>query len=322
MKLFLPYSIGSRDIDSLFSLANAVEKSDSERIELDASRVEFIDPQGLAVLGAMMSRHSTRKFSMPWLPVKTAGYMARMDFFRHFDIDAVDIPNWGRRDHRDSLVELTCVTDHHECDSTANALADAITGTLTEADPNANPNKQGRNQFDNFRHPIWYSLSELLENSLTHARQRNFDASVWIASQYYPGSGIVKMAVVDNGCGMLATLTKHPQLREQTHEAAISTALLPRVSCNRDGTLYSTHANQGVGLTTTARIARAARGTLHITSGDACVHSRTGKSTVFPRGYWRGVAIGFECRRAQLPAIRLRDLLPPEETSFGVNFEE
>lgn len=272
-----------------------------------------------------MSPMRGARISMPWMPVYIAGYLDRMNFFDHCEIQDVEIPQWGRNDRRERLVELTCVDKHAYSDEIASKLADAITGTLTEANPDAAADQSGKNQYDRFRHPIWYSLSELIENSLTHARQKgNVRACVWVSAQYYEKTGIVKLSVVDNGCGMLATLENVPELKEKTHYAAIRTALIPKVSCNRDGLLYNTQGNQGVGLTTTARIAKAARGWLMIASGDSFAHSYNTKvGGVLPhQGSWQGVSIGFHCRRSDLPAVRVGQLLPPEPQKVVVSFEE
>ena len=45
------------------------------------------------------------------------------------------------------------------------------------------------------------NMRELLENALTHARGHGFrQAEACVAAQYYPGSGRVRLAVVDDGC--------------------------------------------------------------------------------------------------------------------------
>lgn len=93
-----------------------------------------------------------------------------------------------------------------------------------------------------------------------------------MAAQYYKDvqtGGRVQVAVVDNGCGFLATLLNHPALPEKTHDAAIRTALRPKVSCNRDMGPFGESVNEGVGLTTTVRISKATGGAVHIVSGDA-----------------------------------------------------
>lgn len=75
--------------------------------------------------------------------------------------------------------------------------------------------------------------------------------------------------------------------------------------------------NQGVGLTTTQRIAMRARGRLYIASGDA-IHSSTAYSHLSDGICWQGVAVGLECKRQYLPEVRLRDLLPPFEPQPGI----
>lgn len=316
LTLKLPNSIGSRDPSSLFKLCQEISQSEEKNLTLDASQSEFIDPLGLATLGACLSKSQFQSIDIPWLSPDITNYMQRMDFFEHFEIGSVNIVQRSRNDLTDSCCELTKIEDHSESDAVANRLADAITGKLTTSPRDAAEDPAtGKNQFERFRHPIFYSLSELIENALTHARQGgNLRASVWIASQFYRGPGIVRMAVVDNGCGFLHTLEKHPRLTNKDHRSAIITALVPKVSCNRDGSLYLSQANQGVGLTTTERIAKAAQGGLLITSGDAWYKTQGfGQSGNFPNGgFWNGVAIGFHCRRSKLPSVRVRDLLPNE----------
>ncbi|MDR7375478.1 hypothetical protein J2X19_000136 [Rhodoferax ferrireducens] len=321
MEIELPPSVGSQHLGRLFSICTAIDRTDDLHVILDASEVSSIDPQGFTILAALFSRHPSKKISIHWLRTSVASYMSRMDFFNHFDVDGVEIPQNGRNDQRSGLTELTCVESYADSDAAANRLADAITGTLTNADPNA-VDAAEPGQFGRFKHPIFYSLSELLDNALTHARQQdNQRAQVWVAAQFYRGNGTVKMSVVDNGCGMLATLKNHPKLPERTHVAAINTALISRVSCNRNGNLYNTHGNQGVGLTTTAKIAKSAHGSLTIASGDAFVMSSEGRSGIWTDdAYWQGVSIGLVCKRGLLPSIRVRELLPPEDTDVDISF--
>lgn len=286
---------------------------------LDASQLEFIDPLGLTTLGSLLEpRIGSTRVEMPWLPLRLASYMDRMNFFERCPVLCVEVPEMGRADARDRLVELRQVTKEAESDQAAHDLARAIAGELTLADELAPPDEQsGFNEFDRYCHPLQYSLSELLLNSLTHARREGrWDASVWVAAQYYPKVGKVRVAIVDNGCGMLAPLRNHPKLGEKTHCAAILAALSPRVSCNRELelALYGESANEGVGLTTTSRIAKAAKGHLLIMSGDG-VHFTMGNGRSYtlsePAG-WNGVAISMVCMRNALPSVAIQDLLPAE----------
>ena len=318
MKLKLPRTLGTRNHAGLFALAGEITRSEDTSIELDASELEFIDPHGLTVLGALLSPLVDRHISMPWLKTEFAGYLDRMDFFKHCVIRDVEIPDWRRHPHPKSLVELTCITDSTKTDVIANRLADAITGKLTSAAPDEETDDDGKNQYARFRYPLWYSLSELLENSVTHAKQHGYlRSNVWVAAQYYEKNKEVKMSVVDNGCGFLKSLAATPELRNKTHADAIRTALKERVSCNRDSPYIHGHGNQGVGLTTTMRIANGARGKLMIASGNSYLETENMRGSLLPdNGVWNGVAIAFSCRRHALPGINVRRLLPTTEINL------
>lgn len=318
MEIKLPKILGTRNMNALYSVAGSILRTNDQNISLDASEVEFIDPHGIAVLGALLSPLSHKEITMPWLPVNIAGYLNRMDFFKHCNIQNVEIPGWERYPHPERLVELTCVNDSSVTDKIANQLADAITGRLTKASPDETLDEDGKNQYLRFRYPLWYSLSELLENAVTHARQHGcLQSNVWVAAQYYEKNKEVKMSVVDNGCGFLKSLSKEPELKEHTHIGAIRTALIERVSCNRNSPHIFGHGNQGVGLTTAMRIANEARGKLMIASGNAYLETEKMRGSTLPDdGLWNGVSIAFSCRRHALPGINVRRLLPAAEVDM------
>ena len=150
--------------------------------------------------------------------------------------------------------------------------------------------------------PIQYAFNELLENALTHARRAGYgNACVWVACQYYPSSDLIRLGVVDNGCGFLATLRGHPALHQETHLATILAALQPRVSCNRDLGLQPL--NELPRELAVVYILRAAMQSImllpiNIWQAGPC---------------WQGVAIALVCKRQRLPEVHLRDLLPPLE---------
>ncbi len=326
MECKLPRNVGTRSLDQLYQLAGEITRSQDSSIILDASEVEFIDPHGLTVLGALLSPIKDKRISMPWLSRNYAGYLDRMDFFEHCEIHDVDIPDWGRHARPERLVELTCITDSTKTDEIANRLADAITGRLTDASVEDDLDGEGRNQYMRFRYPLWYSLSELLENAVTHAKMHgHLSSTVWVSAQYYEANNEVKMSVVDNGCGFLRTLSNSPELIEHTHLGAIRTALKERVSCNRDSPYILGHGNQGVGLTTTMRIANSAKGKLMIASGNAYLETSRMKGSILPNdGFWSGVAIAFSCRRHALPSVNVRKLLPDTDIDMQgyLNFVE
>lgn len=313
MEIKLPKTVGTRNLPALFSICGHILRSGDKNIILNAKDVEFFEPHGIAILAALLGSISGAKISMPWLSTNLAGYLDRMNFFKYMEVDAVEIPDQARHNRSESLVELTRIDDSAHVESVVNQLADAIAGKITTAQPDEplNPDT-GRNQYDKYRHPIWYSLSELLENAVTHAKMHGFLRSkVWVAAQFYETTGEIKISIVDNGCGFLRTLGKHPELTSHTHIDAIKAALKPMISCNRDSPYALGHGNQGVGLTTTMRIAHAAKGKLMISSGNSYLETREMKGGELPDGgAWQGVAIAITFKRHMLPTINIGNLLP------------
>jgi hypothetical protein len=220
-------------------------------------------------------------------------------------IEGVEVRPYVAQDRRLSLVELTKLSSAEEVDIAAENLSTAIVGGFADG-----PTDRSR-----YAHPLQYSLRELLLNALTHAKKEGrLQASVWVAAQHYPKEGVVRVAVVDNGCGVLSTLLRSPKLAEKSHAGAIKAALEPFVTCNPELHLpfVGETANRGIGLTTTRRIATAANGKLVITSGNASITAdRQLRSKHLPEGaYWGGMAVLLTCQRSKLPSVNVASLFP------------
>ena len=304
--IFFPRTLSASDPAEIFRFCSQIEASNGD-VVLDASKLYFIDPLGLASLRATLECHARgREFHVRWMDRRMISYLVRMDFFVGLNVEGCDVET-GRNPmgEPDNCVELLRVSESAQSEEIASRLVYAMTGI--ENDPSV------AEAMEPYRRPLEYALKELLENSLSHAkREGNLGASVWVACQHFASPGTVRLAIVDNGCGFLATLQNHAKLTEKTHGAAIQAALIERVSCNRGPrTGYETDSeNQGVGLTTTAKIASAAEGFLVIASGDAWVNTGCDYVGSLPDSSWKGVAISFTCQRELLPQVDISSLLP------------
>lgn len=320
MTILLPTHFSARSAKEAIAACWQIELAEGT-VDVDASNLIFVDPFGMALLAATFYkvRHRGGAVRVHRLNAQLSGYLQRMDVFH--GVELVDCaPMLGQRqDRADTLVEVTRLEHRRDVDSAALRLTNALVGCMPVANRNELPDEMtGYTEANRLAEPIQYAFNELLENALTHSRRAGYGhACVWVACQYYPTSGLVRMGVVDNGCGFLATLRGHPALHQETHLAAILAALQPRVSCNRDLGLRADSVNQGVGLTTTQRIASTAGGRLYIASGDA-IHSATVYSHLTGGARWQGVAIAMECKRRCLPDVHLRELLPPLEPQPGI----
>ncbi len=287
-------------------------------VEINAMHLRFVDPFGMAMLGACFdeARKQGCVIRVHQLSSNLSGYLQRMDVFTGVELVDCAPNNGARHDRSDALVELTQLCNRAEVGDVAHSLAKAMIG---DADPNDEPDEMtGFTTFDRLIEPLQYALNELLENALTHARRGNKNACVWVASQYYPKKDLIRVGVVDNGCGFLESLRTHVKLQHQRHLDAILLALQPRVSCNRDLGLRTDSVNQGVGLTTTCRIAEHAGGRMILASGNA-MHSTSGYSGASTGAYWQGVGIAMEVNRSKLANVHIGELLPSLDDIPPVN---
>lgn len=320
LSIKLPRMVGVQNIEALMECCSDIRHSSGD-VVIDCSEVAHFDPLGMTVLVAALESLGTKcNISMPWLSTSIASYLDRMDFFKRISVDDVVIPGNQRHDRTGSLLEITLLRDGASSEVVANNLATAVVGAIVGRSAKPIDFESTDTEFNQYYDPIRYALSELVENALTHARNAGcFDASVWIASQYYPQYGVVQISVVDDGCGFLATLCNHPEVKSKTHAASILAALKPRVSCNRDAGPFAVSVNEGVGLTTTVKIAKASGGQVHIVSGDS-LYFDTGKEEIKRneriRGLtrsWDGVVISATFDRKKLPSVRISDLLPNDD---------
>ena len=313
--ILLPRYISAKSAFDAMMVCQQILKSTDNYIEINAENLMFADPFGIALLGTCFHEVISRGqyIRVYNLNSNLSSYLQRMDLFNHIELINCPHASGTRHNRSDSLVELTMLSRHSDVGNVAHRLANAIVGSFGDVDPNEPEDEMsGFNLFARLAEPLQYALNELLENSLTHARRAGYaNASVWIASQYYQSSGLIRIGVVDNGCGFLESLRTHTALENKRHLDAILLALRPRISCNRELGLRSDSINQGVGLTTSCRIVEHVGGRMVIVSGDS-VHDTSGISRKSDDdSYWQGVGIAIECARSRLADVRFRELLPP-----------
>lgn len=153
-----------------------------------------------------------------------------------------------------------------------------------------------------------YMLVEILENALTHGRREGHgNTSVWVSATYYPKTGDVRLAFVDDGCGFLATLKDHPEVREAPSDLrAMQAAVRPFVSGNRGVGILDETSNQGIGLTITTDIAVESDGYLRITSGSASVRHDSQGHRGYQHDYsWQGAIVEAKLSRNALLNVDL-----------------
>lgn len=282
-------------------------------IVCDASDLQFVDPVGLCLLAATCHQlaRAGKKLRLENVRPAIVDYLARMDLFKACGIEYKE--NFTRYDRRSDLVEI-CVADKAaEGEQLASKIATTLVGAMPDYDPNAKPDEMtGFLPHEHLHVPLHYIFSELLENALTHAKRAGYrDARVWVAAQYYPEKDRIRLAVVDNGCGLLRSLARHSSLPEQSHAAAIALAFEPRVTCNPDLEIRPNETvNQGIGLTVIRGIVARGSGVMRLVSGDALVEQRgasqPGTRRISP---WQGVVLALEFKRELLRQVNVGQII-------------
>lgn len=306
MYIAVPATLAHSDSQDLFRLQAATNGFEGAAVTLRCVDLRFIDPLGLCVLHHWFKDLEQREIrvNLEELPLDVETWLRRMDLFAdltnlHFE-DRTSTNS--RNDHRGSLIEVRSVHSLRDIDSVANEIALTIIHGVPDVSWSEDPEGMRASEGEVLSGKISYVFSELLNNSLDHGRTRGYkDACAKVAAQYYPRLGKLKVAIVDNGCGLLETLRGHPRMEGiETDLRSIQTALEPKVSCNRDVGLRDA-VNEGIGLTMSTQMALSANGKIGIFSGVGRLQGAKGEPNFTdPIEYWQGTAVFLEFDRAEL----------------------
>lgn len=300
----------SPDSVPFLACLDAIYQDPDMQITLDCTQVRFVTPFGLCLMAATFDwlDKEGKQATHSGLSANVGSYLARMDCLPA----ALAEPFIGPRNNRaDALVEVQVISDRSEADMAAQKLAQAFVGRLPDTNPHAAPDEMtGLRPGEVEEEALAYIFTELIDNSLTHGRKHGFtNAKVWVAAQYYPAKDHIRLAVVDNGCGLLRSLKNHPRLADKTDTAAIKLALEPRVSGNRDVGLMDDSHNQGVGLSVSSELAIRAGGRVDIISGQGAVKKLRNALHIWLVPAWHGTAIEMTVFRKQLSGVRVSSLI-------------
>jgi len=155
-------------------------------------------------------------------------------------------------------------------------------------------------------------LSELLDNVFSHAANQEFiDPIAWVAAQYYPDGDLMRVAVVDDGCGLLGSLRNIVEAAPRNHFEAAVAAFTPFVSSKSTPNIYAERRHMGIGLSVCRDLCQKLDGRIYSVSGNAQlinagVEGREERKLV---KYFQGTIISLEFHRQAASNRTLRDAL-------------
>lgn len=302
-RLTAPASLDERSLDRLLEQLDGAAGGDGLVVDLEG--VEFVDPYGMVGLlevGHVLAGRGQK----PGLRLPRSGdvlrYLARMGFFRHSeaifqDTLAPPLPGapFGRSEGSDVLLEITRIQDSQDIHAIIGRVkqrAHTILATHLRYDERA-------------VHGFIVSLSEVCQNIVEHSEASGY---VGIQKYFYQrrlGANVVKIAVMDLGVGIRASLA--PRLAARFGSAwgdrvAVEQALL-------HGASRFAEAGRGQGLANVRRFVQEWQGKLAIRSGTARVAvvpawDHEAPATRFRRAF-PGTQISIVLPELRLPRPRL-----------------
>ncbi len=317
--LAFPSFITAKNCEKLLPVLDNVISSDAEAVAVTAKNTKFVDPFSLCLLAACCDKlqQQDRHLKIQDLSPEMQSYWVRMDLFKQCHQEE---PDQQRFDQSASLLEIQCLQGRGDVASAADKISHAIAGQTPDYSEDAKPDEMtGFLPHEKVEDNLRYMFNELLENALTHGHRHGYsDSKVWVACQYYKTRDLIRIGIVDTGCGFRQSLQTHPQM-PQTDEDAIKLALQPYLSCNRDVGLMEDSVNEGIGLTVVQRMVRDAGGTMVLLSGQSIVEIG---GDMLPKPlsgtHWQGVGIAIEVKRSELKERLVRDVIGElsDETSL------
>jgi hypothetical protein len=216
-----------------------------EAVVLDFSGLRRVTPAGLVGLVATVLRwrREHRAVTFQGLPAcAITGYLQRMDVFATCGVELPE--NFLRHEAKGRFVPVRILD--HRVDEMGHELAMCL----------APGGEDYGHALADLYDLAWYVFTETANNVRQHSRGVGC-----VSAQVNRAEGLVRLAIADNGGGILKSFEGMDWSAGMTDAAAVRKALEPRVSSKGSPT------NEGVGLTLVAGLVRRTRGWLMIISG-------------------------------------------------------
>jgi ABC-type transporter Mla MlaB component len=329
MNLMVPARLGYTDSASLFHLQASTATFTGQRISLDCRNLRFVDPLGLCVLHHWFKELEAGGVGVQLanLPLAIETWLRRMNLFADLgNLEFEDrTSHYARNQLQGNVIEVRSVNSLQESDRVANEIANSLLHGVADVSWEPDPEGMRASEGEVLSDELSYVFAELLNNSLDHGRSRGYPhACAKVAAQYYPTLNKLRIAIVDNGCGLLETLRGHSKMEGANDDlTAIHVALMPKVSCNRDVGIRDS-VNEGLGLTMSAEMALSSGGKVGIFSGRGRL-KQAANERIFsqPIEFWQGTAVFLEfdrCELARLNRARIAEVQPDYQVVPELNF--
>lgn len=301
--------------DNLLPLLQVVEhvrRQTGGVIELDGSLVVSLGPVAacLIAVAARAARRAGRILRVRHLPA------AFQPILQGLDGDLVELPDGSVADPQESGGEASVsrqVFAARDANNAANLLANYIAKFIPREDRSEMLLDQYGTRIHHAIQPaLAYVLTELVDNVFSHAATDEYRTPhAYMAIQSYPVGDLLRIAVVDDGCGLLGSLRGLLDSPPRNHFEAVIRAFEPFLSSKGTASMYAERRHMGLGLAVCCEICRRLGGRIYAASGNAWVQDPDlpSPSSRSAEPFYQGTVISLEIYRRGVTSGLLQDAL-------------
>lgn len=185
---------------------------------------------------------------------------------------AVEVQGEGNIESWQGPMFAMAVASQSEANAVANRMSQRIAEFIPAEDRAAMlQDRYGVRIHHAVQPALAHILSELLDNVFSHSRTVDHPSpTAWLVTQWYSEGDLVRVAVVDDGCGLLASL-RALHAPPKNHFEATGLAFQPFVSSKNIPSMYAERRHMGLGLTVCRDICQRLDGCIYAISGNAWV---------------------------------------------------
>ena len=201
---------------------DSLPKANSYR--LDFASLKFAEPFGMLYFASQLRRFRQSRSDSRFKAdnYQHLGYAAHMGFFQSFGLNHGKEPGEASGSHqyapipRLDLKELTkeAFEQYEDVRETIERVSMKLADVLVREDTG----------------PLYDTLSYSLREIFRNVHEHSGADSLWYAAQYWPEKGWVELSILDEGVGIITTLSRNPHLTIVSDYDALQYSLLPGVS--------------------------------------------------------------------------------------------
>jgi signal transduction histidine kinase len=253
--------------DAALQILRYVASSPLQTVELHAAALAVIQPVGVCLLAnaARSAQYAGRQ-----LLIRNASQKVRRALA---DLAAsVELQGEGTIESWQGPMFAMAVKSQSEANVVANRISQRIAEFIPAEDRAAMlQDRYGVRIHHAVQPALAYIFSELLDNVFSHSRTVDHPGpTAWLVTQWYSEGDLVRVAVVDDGCGLLSSLRGFHE-PPKNHFEATGLAFQPFVSSKNIPSMYAERRHMGLGLTVCRDICHRLDGCIYAISGNAQV---------------------------------------------------